>query len=63
MVTDDRAARACCTELGVVFTGTIGILKACCLQKVLDPDTADSILQSMIASGYRSPVGRVSDIL
>lgn len=30
VVSDDRAARGGCAEHGVPFTGTIGILKACC---------------------------------
>ena len=63
VVTDDRAARASCAEFGLAFTGTIGILKACCQQGALDPDTADAVLHTMITAGYRSPVGRISDIL
>ena len=34
VVTDDRAARNCCSERGVDFTGTIGILKACCREGI-----------------------------
>jgi hypothetical protein len=63
VVTDDRAARTACTEFGIAFTGTIGILKACCQQGALDPHTADAVLHTMIAAGYRSPVGRITDIL
>ncbi len=63
VVTDDRHARECCTEEGVPFTGTIGILKACCLDRTLSPPDADAILQSMIAAGYHSPVRSISDLL
>jgi predicted nucleic acid-binding protein len=63
VVTDDRAARACCAEFGVAFTGTIGILKACCRRGTLDPHTADIVLRAMIEGGYHSPVSRVSDLL
>ncbi len=63
VVTDDRTARTCCSELGIAFTGTIGILKACCLHGTLDPHAADTILFDMVAAGYHSPIRRVSDIL
>ncbi len=62
-VTDDRAARRCCSECGVKFTGTVGILKACCEDGALAAEEADSVLQSMIDAGYRSPVKRVSDLM
>jgi len=63
VVTDDRAARQCCAEQGVHFTGTIGILKACCMDKTLSLPDADTILEAMIAAGYHSPVYRISDLL
>ncbi|MBN1152281.1 MAG: hypothetical protein JXA58_03635 [Dehalococcoidia bacterium] len=63
VVTDDRAARECCAERGVRFTGTVGILKACCVNGTLCAAEADEILLAMIAAGYHSPVGRVSDLL
>jgi len=63
VVTDDRAARECCIEHGVSVTGTIGILKACCLDQTLKTADADLILTTMIEKGYLSPVRRISDIL
>ena len=63
VVSDDRAARAGCTECNVPFTGTIGILKACCRDGVLSADTADEILAAMIAQGFYSPVQRLSHLL
>lgn len=63
VVTDDRAARGCCAERAVPFTGTIGILKACCLDGTLPAEDADAALQSMIDAGYFSPVRRISDLL
>jgi predicted nucleic acid-binding protein len=63
VVTDDRAARNCCIEQNVRFTGTIGILKACCRDRVLLPEKADAILQAMIEAGYHSPVRRISDLI
>ena len=63
VVTDDRAARACCHEHGVPVTGTIGILKSCCLEAVISPEEADSILETMVAQGFYSPVRRISAVL
>lgn len=63
VVTDDRAGRECCAERGVKFSGTVGILRACCRDGTLSPDEADVVLQTMISAGYHSPVRRISDIL
>jgi len=63
VVTDDRAARNCCVERNVSFTGTIGILKACCRDRVFPPEKADAILQAMIDAGYHAPVRRISDLI
>ncbi len=63
VVTDDRAARDCCAEQGVRFTGTVGILKACCQDGTLTLADADAILQAMVAAGYHSPVRRISDLV
>ena len=48
VVTDDRMAREVCTERGVACTGTIGILKACCVDGTLEHSEADVILLAMI---------------
>ncbi len=63
VVTDDRAARACCSDRGVAFTGTVGILRACCLDESLNPQDADDVLEAMIAAGFYAPVRRISDLL
>ena len=63
VVTDDRAARNCCSERGVLFTGTIGILKICCREGILAPREADVLLQNMINTGYFSPVDQISGLL
>lgn len=56
VVSDDHTARQCCSERGIAVTGTIGILKACCMDATLTPEEADAILKSMIDVGYYSPV-------
>ena len=63
VVTDDRTAREICGERGLACTGTIGILKACCLDGTLTPSEADVILQAMIRRGYDSPVNTISGLL
>ena len=63
VVTDDRVARERCAEQGVPFTGTIGILKACCRSGALAPPEADAVLRVMTDAGYHSPVRRISDLL
>lgn len=63
VATDDRAARACCAGRKVIFTGTVGILKACCRDGALSPQEADRILDSMIGAGYHSPVLRISGLV
>jgi predicted nucleic acid-binding protein len=63
VVTDDRAARNHCKERDVLISGTIGILKAACLDTILDKDQADRMLTEMISFGFYSPVKKISDIL
>ena len=63
VATDDRAASSCCSGQGVGFTGTIGILKACCREGILAPQEADVLLQNMINAGYFSPVDQISVLL
>lgn len=63
VVTDDRAARNQCADINIPVTGTIGILKACVQDSIIDPKQADSILDRMMAQGFCSPVRNISDIL
>lgn len=63
VVTDDRAARQAARDLGLPLTGTIGILIAGVKDSTLTATFADSILGSMVAAGFYSPVKRISDVL
>lgn len=63
VVTDDRAARNCCKERNVLVSGTIGILKAACLDGILTTDQADQMLSQMISFGFYSPIHKITDIL
>ncbi len=63
VVTDDRAARNCCQEKSIPISGTIGILKAACLDKKLEQNQADKMLSQMIDNGFYSPIQKISSIL
>jgi predicted nucleic acid-binding protein len=63
VVTDDLLARRTCTAHGVPVTGTIGILKAMCIEGHIAGDAADTLLAGMVANGFHSPVRRISDLL
>ena len=63
VVTDDRTARRQCSQMGILFTGTVGILKASLLEGYIDEDKADEILQKMIKFGFYSPVRSIGDIM
>jgi len=63
VITDDRTARQFCQEKSINFTGTIGILKASCLDGSISLKEADMALKTMISFGFYSPVARISDIL
>lgn len=63
VVTDDRAARNCCQDKSIPVSGTIGILKAACLDSVLEPEKANQMLKQMISFGFYSPIHKITDIL
>jgi len=63
VVTDDRTARRQCSQMDILFTGTVGILKASLLEGDLDRDKADEILQKMIKFGFYSPVRSIGDVV
>ena len=63
VVTDDRSARRASEDLGLSFTGTIGILLRLCKENILTPEKADAILEIMIEKGFYSPVTQISALL
>jgi predicted nucleic acid-binding protein len=56
VVTDDLAARRTCTDLGVLVSGTIGILQASVRDRQLTMAAANDLLRKMIEAGFHSPV-------
>jgi len=63
VVTDDLLARRTCSLHGVQASGTIGILKAMCIDTDISADAADALLANMVMAGFHSPVRRISDLL
>lgn len=63
VVSDDRAARYHCSNVGIPVTGTIGILKACVQDQQLVLEDADIILEKMIEKGFYSPVKSIAHLL
>lgn len=63
VVTDDRCAKQQCNHLHVLFTGTIGILKASVMDGAINLNQADVYLDMMIKQGFYSPVRSISEII
>jgi predicted nucleic acid-binding protein len=63
LATDDKDARRLARQLGISLTGTIGILATLVKQDQLLLVEGDRYLHEMIASGYRSPLATLGDIL
>jgi predicted nucleic acid-binding protein len=63
LITDDLDARNVAQQYGVPITGTIGILVLCVKRGCVSPDQANALLAEMVASGYRSPVVSLNELL
>lgn len=61
--TDDLDARRAAWAHGVTTTGTLGILVLCVQQHHLSRGQADALLAEMIASGYRSPMINLEQLI
>jgi len=61
-LSDDFAARRIARERGVTVSGTLGILIKLVRAAYLSLDEADTLLQRMMAQGYRSPVATLADL-
>ena len=63
VATADRQARTVGADLHLPVTGTIGILKAFCMDESMTPAEADQALREMIDNGFFPPVQRINDLL
>ncbi len=62
-LTDDKLARTTAREWGIVVSGTLGVLVQAVKRDLLTAETADELLQKMIARGYRSPYASIQRLL
>jgi len=62
VLTDDLDARRIASTLGLVVTGTLGVLDQLIQIEILSFDQAEELLAEMIACGYRSPVRSLREI-
>ena len=63
ILTDDLRARRMARRLGLDVTGTLGILALAVEEGILDLAAGDQLLNQMIAEGYRSPYGSLTELL
>ncbi|MCL4490060.1 MAG: DUF3368 domain-containing protein [Chloroflexi bacterium] len=61
--TDDRDAREIALQMQIPISGTVGLLVRLVEQSHLSLSDANGLLTRMIASGYRSPVTDLSNLL
>jgi predicted nucleic acid-binding protein len=62
-ISDDRKARQVAMEMGVIVSGTLGILVVAVEREIIPIDEANLLLAQMIEHGYRSPVINLNNLL
>jgi len=62
-LSDDNLARRREGQVGVEVSGSVGILRLAAERGLVSPEEADQLLGQMMACGYRSPVGTISELL
>ena len=62
-LTDDKLARKTAQDLGVVVSGTLGVLVQAVKRELLMAEEGDTLVGDMIARGYRSPYGSLQPFL
>jgi len=60
---DIKLARATARAWDIAVSGTLGVLVQAVKRELLMKETADELLQKMIARGYRSPYGSLQGLL
>ena len=63
IVTDDRKARQVARGMGILVTGTLGVLTLDIEMGIVPLDEANQLLRQMIEFGYRSPVTDLQSLL
>ncbi|MEJ2211994.1 MAG: DUF3368 domain-containing protein [Anaerolineae bacterium] len=62
-LSDDKRARKQARSMGIVVSGTLGVLSQAVKHHLLAVEEADELLGDMIARGYRSPFHTVKQFL
>lgn len=62
-LSDDKLARTIAQSLGIMVSGTLGILTQAVKRQFLTCEEADKILGEMITRGYRSPYHSLQPLL
>ena len=62
-LTDDKLARMMAQDLGIVVSGTLGVLVEAVIREILVAEEGDILLRAMIARGYRSPHSTLQPLL
>jgi len=60
---DDQQARKYALQIGLIVIGTVGILIQCVKKGLIGKANAQTLLESMIAKNYHSPVSNLDDVL
>lgn len=63
VLTDDKQARKIAQKLALQVSGTLGVLVLCVVDKIVTLEEANTILQKMIFSGYRSPTTQLETLI
>ena len=62
-LTDDKLARKMAQDLGIVVSGTLGVLVEAVERGILMIEEGDKLLRAMIARGYRSPYNSLQPLV
>jgi predicted nucleic acid-binding protein len=62
-LSDDKLARRSARSLGIVVSGTLGVLTQAVKRQLVTVEEADELLGDMIARGYHSPFKSLAQIL
>lgn len=63
VLSDDERARKVARDLGVVVSGTLGVLVLAVRKDLLTLDDANEMLTKMIRAGFRSPTNNLVELL
>jgi predicted nucleic acid-binding protein len=63
LLSDDKLARRLAKSMGIMVSGTLGVLTRAVRGQFLTVEEADKLLRDMVARGYRSPFHSLEQLL